>query len=46
MMAVIGLSIPEATLLKKVMTTKLVLIFFGVVTICIMISGYMFNIIL
>jgi hypothetical protein len=46
MMAVVGLSIPEATLLKKVMTTKLVLIFFGVVTVCIMISGYMFNIIL
>lgn len=46
MMAVVGLSIPEATLLKKVMTTKLVLIFFGVVAACIMISGYLFNIIL
>jgi uncharacterized protein len=46
MMAVVGLSIPEATLLKKVMTTKLVLIFFGVVTVCIMISGYLFNLIL
>ncbi len=46
MMAVVGLSIPEATLLKKVMTTKLVLIFFAVVTVCIMISGYLFNIIL
>jgi uncharacterized membrane protein YraQ (UPF0718 family) len=46
MMAVVGLSIPEATLLKKVMTTKLVFIFFGVVAACIMISGYLFNIIL
>ncbi|MEX1240276.1 MAG: permease [Cyclobacteriaceae bacterium] len=46
MMAVVGLSIPEATLLKKVMTTKLVLIFFGVVATCIMFSGYLFNIIL
>jgi uncharacterized protein len=46
MMAVVGLSIPEATLLKKVMTTKLVFIFFGVVAVCIMISGYLFNIIL
>ncbi|MEX2232528.1 MAG: permease [Cyclobacteriaceae bacterium] len=46
MMAVVGLSIPEATLLKKVMTIKLVLIFFGVVTVCIMISGYVFNAIL
>jgi uncharacterized protein len=46
MMAVVGLSIPEATLLKKVMTTKLVFIFFGVVAVCIMISGYLFNLIL
>jgi uncharacterized protein len=46
MMAVVGLSIPEATLLKKVMTTKLVIIFFGVVAACIMISGYVFNTIL
>jgi uncharacterized membrane protein YraQ (UPF0718 family) len=43
MMAVVGLSIPEATLLKKVMSIKLITIFFGVVTICIIISGYMFN---
>lgn len=46
MMAVVGLSIPEATLLKKVMTGKLIAIFFGVVTICIIISGYIFNFIL
>lgn len=46
MMAVVGLSIPEATLLKKVMTTKLVLIFFSVVAFCIIISGYVFNAIL
>ena len=46
MMAVVGLSIPEAMLLKKVMTFKLISIFFGVVTICIIISGYIFNIIL
>lgn len=46
MMAVVGLSIPEATLLKKVMTTKLIAIFFGVVTACIILSGYVFNMIL
>ena len=46
MMAVVGLSIPEATMLKKVMTWKLIAIFFTVVTICIIISGYLFNIIL
>lgn len=46
MMATVGLSIPEATLLKKVMSLKLIAIFFGVVTLCIIISGYLFNIIL
>lgn len=46
MMAVVGLSIPEATLLKKVMTGKLIAIFFGVVAGCIILSGYIFNIIL
>jgi hypothetical protein len=46
MMGVVGLSLPEAMLLKKVMTLKLIGIFFGVVTICIIISGYLFNLIL
>lgn len=43
MMAIIGLSIPEATMLKKVMTWRLISIFFGVVTLLIIISGYLFN---
>ncbi len=43
MMGVVGLSLPEAMLLKKVMTFKLIGIFFGVVTLCIIISGYVFN---
>ncbi|KKM24658.1 hypothetical protein LCGC14_1602870 [marine sediment metagenome] len=46
MMGVVGLSLPEAMLLKKVMTIKLIAIFFGVVTCCIIISGYVFNLIL
>lgn len=46
MMAVVGLSLPEATLLKKVMTWKLVGIFFGVVTLFIVLSGYLFNLFL
>jgi len=45
MMAVVGLSLPEAMLLKKVMSIKLIGIFFGVVTLCIIISGYIFNLI-
>ena len=43
MMAVIGLSIPEAIMLKKVMTWRLIGIFFGVVTLLIIVSGYLFN---
>lgn len=46
MMAVVGLSLPEATLLKKVMTWKLIGIFFGTITLFIILSGYLFNVIL
>lgn len=46
MMSVVGLSLPEATLLKKVMTWRLILIFFATVTVFIILSGYMFNILL
>lgn len=43
MMAVVGLSLPEATLLKKVMSWRLIGIFFGTVTLFIILSGYIFN---
>lgn len=46
MMGVVGLSLPEATLLKKVMTWRLIGIFFGVVTLFIILSGYLFNLVL
>lgn len=46
MMAVVGLSLPEATLLKKVMTWRLIAIFFGTITLFIILSGYLFNILL
>lgn len=46
MMATVGLSIPEATLLKKVMTTKLIGIYFGIVSLFIILSGFLFNMIL
>ncbi len=45
MMAVVALSFPEAMLLKKVMTFKLIAIFFSVVSLCIMLSGFLFNVI-
>tara|TARA_Y100000589_G_scaffold329390_1_gene375816 strand:- start:68356 stop:68790 length:435 start_codon:yes stop_codon:yes gene_type:complete len=43
MMGVVGLSLPEAMLLKKVMTWKLIGIFFGTVALNIIILGYFFN---
>jgi len=46
MMAVVGLSLPEALILKRVMKMKLLIYFFGVTTINIIIIGYLFNIIL
>lgn len=46
MMAVVGLSLPEATLLKKVMTWKLIAIFFGTITLFIIALGYIFNLVL
>lgn len=46
MMAVVGLSLPEATLLKKVMQWKLIGIFFGTITVFIILLGYLFNLIL
>ena len=46
MMAVVGLSLPEATLLKKVMTWRLIIVFFTIFTLFIIISGYMFNLLL
>ena len=46
MMGVIGLSLPEAMLLKKVMTLKLIAVYFGTIAFFMIVSGYLFNIIL
>jgi len=43
MMSVIGLSLPEAIILRKVLTLKLVFTFFGIVAAGILIVGYLFN---
>ncbi|PIR66906.1 MAG: permease [Parcubacteria group bacterium CG10_big_fil_rev_8_21_14_0_10_36_14] len=43
MMAVVGLSLPEALILKRVMKIKLLVYFFGITTINIIIIGYLFN---
>ncbi len=46
MMAITALSLPEAMILKRVMSFKLIAIFFGTVTLGIMGVGYLFNAIL
>jgi len=43
MMAVIGLSLPEAIILRKVLKIKLIITFFGTVAVGILIVGYLFN---
>lgn len=43
MMAVSALSLPEAIMLRRVMKLKLIAIFFGVTTLGIIITGYLFN---
>lgn len=46
MMAVIGLSLPEAVILRKVLTMRLLLTFFGIVAAGILAVGYIFNAVL
>lgn len=46
MMGVIGLSLPEAMLLKKVMNWTLIAVYFGTIGFFMILSGYLFNIIL
>ena len=43
MMSVIGLSLPEAVILKRVLKTPLLITFFAVIAVAIIITGYMFN---
>ena len=43
MMSVIGLSLPEAVILKRVLKMPLLLTFFAVIAVAIMLTGYLFN---
>ncbi|MGA2497678.1 MAG: permease [Tepidisphaeraceae bacterium] len=43
MMSVIGLSLPEAVILRKVLKPRLIVTFFGIVATGILIVGYLFN---
>ena len=46
MMSVIGLSLPEAIILRNVLKPRLIAVFFGIVAIGITIVGYVFNLIM
>jgi uncharacterized protein len=43
MMAVAALSLPEAVILRRAMKLKLIAIFFGIVALAILLTGYLFN---
>jgi uncharacterized membrane protein YraQ (UPF0718 family) len=46
MMSVVGLSLPEAIILRRVLKPQLLVIFFGTVALAIVITGFLFNFIL
>lgn len=46
MMSVVGLSLPETIILRRVLKPQLIAVFIGVIAVAIIITGYLFNIIL
>ncbi len=46
MMAVIGLSLPETIILRRVLKPQLIAVFLGVVGLALVITGYLFNLVL
>ncbi len=46
MMAVVGVSLPETILLRRVLKPQLIALFIGIVTLAIIITGYTFNLVL
>ena len=43
MMAIAALSLPEAIMLRRAMRIELIAVFFGVTTVAIIMTGYLFN---
>lgn len=43
MMSVVGLSLPEAIILRRVLKPQLIVIFIGVIGVAIILTGYLFN---
>jgi len=46
LMAVVGISLPETVLLRRVLKPQLIAMFIGIVTVAIIITGYLFNLVL
>jgi hypothetical protein len=46
MMAVVGLSLPEMIILRRVLKPQLIAIFIGILTIAIIVTGYLFNLVM
>jgi uncharacterized protein len=46
MMAVVGLSLPEAIILRRVLKPQLLAVFFGTVALAIILTGYFFNLVI
>jgi uncharacterized membrane protein YraQ (UPF0718 family) len=46
MMAVVGLSLPETIILRRVLKPQLIAVFIGTVAVAIIITGYLFNLIM
>lgn len=46
MMAVIGLSLPETIILRRVLKPPLIVVFIGVVAMAIIVTGYLFNLVI
>jgi uncharacterized protein len=43
MMSVVGLSLPEIIILRRVLKPQFIAVFIGVIAIAIIITGYLFN---
>jgi uncharacterized protein len=46
MMAVVGLSLPETIILRRVLKPQLIAVFIGVIAVAIIVTGYLFNLIM
>jgi uncharacterized membrane protein YraQ (UPF0718 family) len=46
MMSVVGLSLPEVIILRRVLKPQLIAIFIGVIAVAIILTGYMFNLVM